>query len=339
MGVHFINPGAGYAHLVSMFVWAIAKHLPPEVEVSVGAAADPLRFNVHFFREETDVFGRPRECCDLYISHGILQKVLGTTVERLSQFDYIGVPGPMAADCLAARGVERAKMVTVGHPGLDEAFRWHQAFASDPALKEFYGQHVLRDARLAAKNPKPVVLWAPSHSAFIGEYVLPPLYFSKALDAAHEIVRVGHPAVSGRSSVLARDVLHFAKACIGDVSGTVFEAWALGVPVVFPDWLIGEFVVAQCGDAPLGRVYSEGIGRHVQSPEDFPAAVREAVNEGITEEEKRFIDSYLPVELRGSSGKAAAAFLRRVRRAWVMEKEETDASLQDADDRSGPQAA
>lgn len=316
MAIHFVNPGAGYAHLVNRLIWGITAELPSTVEVSVGSEPDPMRFNVHFFREDLDTFGNQRTCCDFHLSHGFMQKLFEPAPARLKKFAFIGVPGPMVRDCLVERGVPAGQIVIAGHPGMDDEFRRQKAFAADGHLKEFYGQHIIRDARLAAKNPKPVVIWAPSHSAFLGDYVKPPVVFTRALEADFTIIKTEHPARSC-SPVLARELFHYTKAVVGDASGTIFEAWSMGLPVVFPDWLIGEYVEAQCAGMPLGRIYSEGIGRHVMTPEDFPDAVREAVAEGITEREQQFVDEYFPPELRGQSGLAVARFLQGVRRVWT----------------------
>lgn len=315
MAIHFINPGGSYSHLLNRIIWPIAAALPQEVGASIGPSHDLTRFNVHFFREDLDTFGNPRQCCDLHLSHGFMQKLFEPTPERLKKFAFLGVPGPTVRDCLVEHGIPAGQIVIAGHPGMDDEFRRQKAFA-DGHLKEFYGQHVIRDARLAAKNPKPIVVWAPSHSAFLGEYVKPPVVFTRALEEEFTIIKTEHPARS-ISPVLTRELFHYAKAVVGDISGTIFEAWAMGLPVIFPDWLIGEYVETYCGGMPLGRIYSEGIGRHVMTPEDFPDAVREAVAEGITEREQQFVDEYFPPDLRGTSGLAVAQFLQGVRRVWI----------------------
>lgn len=102
-----------------------------------------------------------------------------------------------------------------------------------------------------------------------------------------------------------------ADVVISDAGSLVYEAWALGKPVVFPDWLVKEGVFKHFPGSFEEQIYREKIGYHVETPEQLGPMVERALMSGITEREKKFIDGIFPPELRGRSGEVTANLLRR----------------------------
>lgn len=284
--ITLINPGGMYELVVSQIVSSIADHIGG---INLRTAPLPGTFNVHFFRElkEHDT-GAPRQCTDLYISHGWFQKLVSNYWKQIHNFRYIGVPGPMLKGFLVNKGYPAERILTVGHPGLDYA---------------------LTSGRPAPTSDKPKLVVAYSHSSFIGVWKRMPNLFKKRLAEWFDVVEVIHPA---HSNQLARLELRNASVCFTDISGTMFEAWAFGVPVVFPSWSIGDEAKRNEEGCPLQRVYGEKIGYHVDDHQRFLGIAAQAAEEGITPAEVSFIDEYFPRELRGHSGKAAAEAILRV---------------------------
>lgn len=95
-----------------------------------------------------------------------------------------------------------------------------------------------------------------------------------------------------------------ADVVIGDGGSTVYEAWALNIPVVFPDWL--TFFGCTAGNS-VGTmeqtIYQNGIGRHAADPGQLLPLVLEAADTGITTPEFDFIEPILPHAFRGHSGR------------------------------------
>ena len=284
--ITFVNPGGGYEVVVGRIIAAITEHLGA-VNIRRQPVADT--FNVHFFCEHRDhITGKVRQHPDMYIAHGWNQKLFGQFVESLNQFRYIGVPGPVVEEFLKSHGFAPERLLTVGHPGMDTFFQ----FPIAPIVAE-----------------KPRVIVAYSHSTFAPLWKTMPDLFKNRLADEFDVTDIVHPAYGAR---MARDYLPGAVACLTDVSGTMFEAWSMGVPVVFPTWSIAKGTETQQPGSPLCRVYEERIGYHVEDSTDFFATVKEAAANGITPEEVTFIDEYFPRELRGHSGEVAAKAILRV---------------------------
>lgn len=289
-----INPGGCYKAVVQRFVDAIGQHIDG---ANYSATPIPGGFNVHFFRHYLDR-GKPRECPDLYIAHGWNQKLTpkgSPNYRAYSLFRYFGVVGEIDRAFLIRHGVEPERLLTVGHPGMDEILSGGQ----EP---------------IPLEGKKPRIVAAYSHSAFAPTWATMPSVFKRRLREEFELIDLYHPVyhLKRKRTGLARDWLLGASACLTDVSGAMFEAWSLGVPVVFPTFIQGARAMALPKTAPLRLIYEHRIGYHTEKSIDFMPAVRAAVRHGMMDRETEFIDRYFPKELRGCSGKQAAREIERV---------------------------
>jgi len=286
--ITLINPGGAYSQVVDRIVYGIARHLD---RFNVWPYPAKGTFNVHFFREWiSHPTQRGAEFCDMFIAHGWNQKLFGVFKANLDNFRYTGVPGPMTRDFLIEKGMPPERIVIVGHPGMDTIINGE--IPNDPT-----------------DDGRPKIVLAISHSSFIGHWAKLPIAFSEAFREAFNVVEVVHPTRGWR---LSRDVMQGASACISDISGTIFEAWTFGVPVVFPHWLIGKAVIGNTPGSPLSRIYGNEIGYHIKAAEDVEETIWSAATEGITQPEIDFIDEYFPPRLRGNSGKVAAEAIKEL---------------------------
>ena len=95
---------------------------------------------------------------------------------------------------------------------------------------------------------------------------------------------------------------------IADGGSTIYEAWALDLPVVFPSWLVGHYNAANRATFEAD-VYNGQIGRHASAAHRLPELVAEAAADGITGHEQDFVESILPRRYRGCSGRLHAEAL------------------------------
>ena len=103
---------------------------------------------------------------------------------------------------------------------------------------------------------------------------------------------------------------------IADAGSTLYEAWALGKPVIFPDWLCKDDVLAHFEADPDNfeyRIYNEGIGYHAESMEHLIKLIDVALRDGMKQQEIDFMESIFPSDLRGNAGKLAAKALMEIK--------------------------
>lgn len=280
-----INNGKGtlypiYAKTIQSFIEPIRLHLP---ESSISNKSIPGAINVHFinqadYRNMVDA----KEGTSVFICHGIADKHYWDG-PLVNMFDYIGVPGRLWNDKLFNEGVPVGKILTIGYAKLDPIFQG-----------------------LINKTPGPRkrVLWAPTHSNSPSSY--PALL--GCLDkfpADYEVIYSPHP-YNNSNQMPTLQQLTDVDAVISDSGSLVYEAWALGKPVVFPDWLVKDEVLLKYPYSFEEKIYKEKIGLHATNFEDLLRLIYIAFNDGIDSRAKEFIEGVFPTELRGKSGKTAA---------------------------------
>jgi hypothetical protein len=198
-------------------------------------------------------------------------------------FDYVGVPGQLWHYKMNNEGVPISKIITIGYAKLDPIFQG--------LIKENPG-------------PRKRVLWAPTHSNSPSSY---PGFF-KYLDnfpAELEVVYSPHPYNKSNQMPTLQELTD-ADVVISDSGSLVYEAWALGKPVVFPDWLVKDEVFRRYPYSFEEKIYKEKIGLHADNFEDLLKLIYEAFNKGIDPRTKEFIDGIFSPELRGKSGETTA---------------------------------
>lgn len=292
--------GGPYVHVVEALSNPIIKHLP---EGSAGFTERPgIGLNLRFFSESriTQLGKCPVGPNDVFMSHGIGDKNYWVA-DRISPYPHVLVPGPAWKERIE-KGGYRGKVWITGYTKLDPIFQ---------------GQYVRQ------KRAKPYIVWAPTH-IYSGRHRGRSSYpwcmdHIKEIPDEYETCMALHPA-SKLSRRLKQDVtlqeLLDADVVIADAGSTLYEAWALGKPVIFPDWLCKDDVLAHFEADPDNleyRIYNEGIGYHAESMEHLIKLIDVALRDGMRPQEIDFMESIFPSDLRGNAGKLAAKALMEIK--------------------------
>ena len=153
------------------------------------------------------------------------------------------------------------------------------------------------------KRPGFRVLYAPTHNAIHQVSLMGK--FDPYLDRFPcEVVKSYHPARKDDLSTTDQALVD-ADVVISDSSTMIYEAWALGKPVVFCDWLVGNGVKTCFRGSMEAAIYEHQIGLHANSFEE----VLDLIHGEIDDKVKGFMEQVFPSELRGHSGEAAAKVL------------------------------
>ena len=247
-----------YAGVQQQLLGAITKHLPPEdVSTTIGTLSpNSLNFSL-FILQPTDVL----------MSHGLADKNYflrkDTNGERISnRLKHLLVPGEwLKRRLLKAESLEvdAERIHVVGWPRLDALLATQQA---KPVVPRQLGV-------------RPKVLWAPTHdyarrgkdqesySSYPGLLEFVPM-FEKHFDFSVSL----HP----RNRQDKQPTNHSLLDCdyvISDFGTIVYEAWALGKPVIFPHWLIGRPIKEHLGRSAETLIFRERLGLHAKSPKQM----------------------------------------------------------------------
>jgi hypothetical protein len=102
---------------------------------------------------------------------------------------------------------------------------------------------------------------------------------------------------------------------IADAGSTIYEAWILEKPVIFPDWICKKDVLNHFKHDPDNfeyRIYNESIGYHASDMEHLNKLIDLALKYGMKDMSKEFINNIYPVKIRGQAGKLAAKYLNQI---------------------------
>lgn len=223
---------------------------------------------------------------DVFMSHGLADKNW-RNADKMSGYGHVLVSGPAWKEKLMGQGMSPDAISVIGYPFLDPV--WD------------------------LERPREFLVWAPTHKAT--SEVTTEGRFSEALlnrlRKEFPLEIVSHPVGSKR---LFRDILPQAAVVIADAGSTLYEAWAFGIPVVFPDWLVKEAVLKKWPGSFEAMIYERGLGWHANSEEELIDLVRGVWETGeLGTGVEEFMESVLPSEFRGRSGEVAAKELTRLR--------------------------
>lgn len=242
----------------------------------------------------------------VFAGHGIADKNWRNP-DKVARFGFVASTGPTWTARYVDGGIDRARILEVGYPKLDPILTDTVPSPWPP-----------RDGRIR-------VLWAPTHGGG-GEThihrdprpgrtsasthwrhadVLAPLHPDR-----FDVRAALHPRHRpDRRATLAEYV--GADVVIADGGSTIYEAWAVGLPVVFPTWLVGERNLGRA--AMEADIYHGRVGRHAARPADLPHLVTAAAADGITRDEEKFLEPVWPRALRdGESGRRFADALAAI---------------------------
>lgn len=157
------------------------------------------------------------------------------------------------------------------------------------------------------------VLWAPTHGQESKAPVSSYPSFLSYEDRLKEIFNYDsslHPNVR-ESKIPTFQKLLDADVVIADRGTLVYEAWALGKPVIFPSWIIKEANLSLGKGTAEHYIFSQGLGLHAESFEEMIQMIKKAKKPDL--KVKTFMSDYLPAS---THGKSFALIADAVREVW-----------------------
>jgi hypothetical protein len=241
---------------------------------------------------------------DVVMSHGLADKNYffrkDENGERIaSRLAHVLVPGEWLRQRLLKAeklGLSPEQVHVVGWPRLDALMA--QVPAGDPPETQ----------------RKKRVLWAPTHDyARRGQEQVSLSSYPEfephlqQLQAVFDVQVSLHPR-NRRDKVPTTEKLLWADYVVSDFGTMVYEAWALGKPVIFPGWIVRdrilEFLPAGSAESV---VFRQGIGLHATSFEELREFIHAGA--GVDSAVHAFMDCYLAPEYRGTSAHRVADVL------------------------------
>lgn len=235
-----------------------------------------------------------RDVGQVYIGHNLADKdyllQLDSSGELLiNNFEHVFVPGAWHRKRLLEKSnfkLRPEQIHLIGSPRVD-------------ILRENFNSHKLKIEEAKNSKKKIKVLWAPCHDRWnhkndilssypsFGNYLDDPLLLK--LDN-FEWITVLHPRNRKNKNPITEHLVN-ADIVVSDYSSVIYEAWALGKPVIFPRWLLGEAVIAKAPASAEAHIYRERIGYHPTSFEEFLDLLQ--VGPQVNQEVHNFMRQYL----------------------------------------------
>lgn len=290
--------GMSYRCAIQALGGPIKEHLPTG---SAGFVERPVPgINLRFFSQmRIDQLGKcPVGPYDVFYSHGIGDKDYWIA-PRIRDYKNVFVPGPAWKERIEKGGYE-GRVWVVGYTKLDPLFN---------------GKYP------RTERDKPYVVWAPTHgynTKYTGRSSYPEcLTLINEIPDCYEATLSLHPTTrmnsKQRQDVTMQELLD-ADVVIADAGSTLYEAWALGKPVIFPDWICKKDVLKKFGSDNLEhQIYAKGIGYHARNMKHLLNLIDIALSKGMQGAEIEFMEWVFPSELRGKAGQKAAEALMEIR--------------------------
>ena len=251
-----------------------------------------------------------REKAHIFMSHGCADKNYREIVNcrYLHNFNLILVPGPWLKNKLINLGICESKIACVGWPKLDPLFGLIKNENQEKELK--------------------TILWAPTHNnnnhhtGSISSY--PKLNdYMEILNSVKgiEIIISEHPQNREEKEPTLSKLIN-CDYVITDGGSTIYEAWALKKPVIFPDWIVKENIIKNVKGSAEEYIYTNNIGYHANNNNELIYFLKSnlIIEKDVTE----FMEEYMPSKFNGISGKVIYnEILKRIpitarRRNWYM---------------------
>ena len=276
-----------YEKVIYSMIDPIRPYLPECIQSDKSV---PGAINIHFFTEPT-YFKKmlSPEDINVHMPHSMGDKQL-RDANRVKRYNYTCVSGPLWAEKMRKGCLPENKILIIGYPKLDPLFQNRKKAVTDPNCIK--------------------VLYAPTHvgSGSCSSYSV----FTHCINKFPRGFQVSvspHPYHKAGNLPTMNEFMD-ADVLISDGSSVIYEALSLGIPVVFPDWIVRDAILKNWPDTFTAQIYRENIGYHAERFEDMPELIREASMKKLKENDQRFIDGILPPHLRGNSGKEAAKIFR-----------------------------
>jgi hypothetical protein len=281
--------GGPYGNIVLSIIDPIREHIPNH---QISGEPIPDAINVFFFIEE-DYKKKAQQGLgiNVYIDHGISDKLYRSQLDDIIFYDFMCVTGPLWEEKISQVGFPSERIITIGYPRLDPIF-----------------QGKMKKEQVGQKR----ILWAPTHSNSISTFPLFKQYINQ-FPSDITISSSLHPFNKSTLQTTMQELVD-ADIVISDSSSIIYEAWAIGKPVIFPDWIIKEAVLTGFPNSFESQIYKEGIGYHARDFEELLKLTYYALEHGLDEKAESFIEGIFPKKYRGCSGKIAASELRNLKR-------------------------
>jgi len=289
--------GSAYEQAIEALATPISKYLPKN-EVGFTRVPSP-GWNLRFFSElRINQQGKyPVGPNDIFMSHGIGDKDYWLA-SKIGGYKHVLVPGPAWKKRIEA-GKYRGEVHIVGYTKLDPLFN------GEYKKNEF---------------DKPFVVWAPTHGynhKHKGRSSYPQcMSLIKEIPDCYKTAMALHPTSrmnkKNKHDVTMQELLD-ADVVIADAGSTLYEAWALGKPVIFPDWICKKDVLAHFSPGNLEyQIYDKQIGYHAKNMKHLIKLIDVAIAQGMQQAEIEFMEGIFPSNLRGKAGKMAASVLKSI---------------------------
>lgn len=147
-------------------------------------------------------------------------------------------------------------------------------------------------------NSKPNVLFAPLHSnwadsngqAMSSEALMMP-FLNKLKEHCNLTV-----CIDGRNKQNkkpATEELLNADLVITDYTSVIYEAWALGKPVIFPRWLLGDHIIKKAPKSAEAFIYENNLGHHANNFEHMLQLIDAWTAINLGDGVESFLEDYL----------------------------------------------
>lgn len=280
--LNFIKPiSDSYEQIWNSFIEPVVRHLE---SFRISDRCEPTDINVHLTMEAfyLDIVGFAGR--NVLLPHGIADKNI-RNFSDIHMFDKVIVSGVAWVDKLHSQGMDKKKIFVGGYPKLDMVQKPNRAETT-------------------------TVLWAPTHTNSPGSTFPHLTEFMDSLP--YPTVISAHP-YNRECKIPTFEALTNARVVIADAGSTVYEAWALGIPVVFADWLTKAPVIDIMPGSFEAKIFEENLGFHASNELELVQMVKEAYHApGIDFRAQKFIDRVFPKYLVGHSGKRIANYLKEL---------------------------
>jgi hypothetical protein len=256
----------------------IESQLPPGVVTHTveDAVAGAVNLSL-FIRQGRELDDAHRVAADVILAHGIADKRYfftqdsSTLMPLANEYEYLLVPGSWHVNRLIEGTYRRNPhyQITVEHHQIKKV-GWLRL---DPLISE---------SKIPDREPhhRLRVLWAPTHNVKprsneksideIAPSSLPGFKTHVRNTAARYIFRVSlHPRNRSDRTPTGNQLV-WSDVVISDFGTMVYEAWALGKPVLFPRWVIDvETLINRNPLSAESYIYRNRIGLHPDSYEEM----------------------------------------------------------------------
>lgn len=292
--------------MADRLVQPVLEHLDPSEYRVVRMPLEGDVVNVYYTHRGVQGVKDEPGARSVFVSHGIADKNWRNADRMGARFDFVFVSGPAWTLKLVNGGQDPATICEVGYAKLDP---------------------LVTAERLPRRDARIRVLWAPTHGGG-GEHEKREGGAPRRRVSSHwsrqqlldllpaerfDVREAPHPRHRPDKRATFDEYLD-CDVVVADGGSTIYEAWALGLPVVFPTWLTGTAnqLRARRRHTFESELYERRIGYHALRPDAFAAQVERAARNGLTIDEADFVDPILPASTLGSAGRLHAEELRAI---------------------------